>query len=231
MSPSRFGALRALGLLPLGHLWATGCGDVTSDVIVRDVEAPSGCSADGECGAATPRCELTSGRCVACLQALDCPDGQTCALPAGSCVLSCLAADVCDDERPICDATGLCRGCLVDDECPTTAPRCDPAGACLACLDASDCSPGSDTPFCASGRCVECTSDGHCDDDDERCSLVLGVCATPCSPAQACNPDDPICDTDIGFCVECRDDLDCEDDERCRASECEDEDEDEDDDD
>ena len=106
----------------------------------------------------------------------------------------------------------------------------------MACLETSHCAAGSDARLCdtASGRCVECLVDGHCGELGERCSLVLGLCAQPCSAGVACS-DEPICDLDIGFCVECRLDSECEDDEVCRRSECveldDDDDDDEDDDD
>jgi hypothetical protein len=221
-------------LLAFGEL---ACGDIQTDLIVRETIDAASCTSDANCGGATPRCDTAASRCVACLETLDCDDDQVCALPAARCVSSCLVTGGCSDEQPVCDSAGICRGCEVDDECPSGAPRCNSDGACVECRAASDCAEEPDAPFCsASGECVECISDGHCDDEDERCSAVLGECATPCAEssgaetegAGACSSDDPICDPDIGFCVECRSDEDCDSDERCLASECEDEDEDDD---
>lgn len=56
------------------------------------------CRANDDCQslAGTPFCKITSGRCVACLD-----------------------ASVCSGDKPACDATaGVCRGCARDDECP-----------------------------------------------------------------------------------------------------------------
>lgn len=207
-----------------------GCGDVTSDVIVRAQAADGPCASDGDCGDEAPRCELGSGICRRCLDRVDCPADQTCTLPSGTCVLACGPDVPCGGTEPVCELdTGLCRACALDTDC--ASGRCATSGACVECLDANDCVAGSDRPFCdASGRCVECQSDGHCDDDDEACSTVLGICAARCSADLPCTDDDPICDLSVGFCVECQDDQDCEPGELCRSSECDDGDDENDDD-
>lgn len=219
-----FTALAAIGA-------AAACGDVQTDLIVREPPAAGVCRSDEDCSGDAPRCETATNHCVECLETRDCAEAQVCALPAARCVSGCVVAG-CSQDAPVCETSGVCRGCETDDECAGDTPRCNTEGTCVACLDASDCTD-SEEPFCSpSGRCAECISDGHCDDADERCSAVLGECATPCETegaGSACSFDDPICDPDIGFCVECRSDDDCDSDERCLASECEDAEEEEDD--
>src|SRR5262249_22002083 len=51
-----------------------------------------GCSSDGQCSGATPRCDKNSGLCVACLPTLDnCPKGEKCVMTNGtwSCSATC----------------------------------------------------------------------------------------------------------------------------------------------
>jgi Cys-rich repeat protein len=218
-------ALLALLLFTAGHVLAAGCGDVTSDLIVRAMPeaGAQSCGSDAECAPPSPRCELPSGVCVACLEDDDCAAGNVCALPANVCAERCIPS-FCGGSLPVCDfGTGSCRPCTDDAACPAGAPHCLASGACVACRQNSDCSADEDGEprFCdPAGRCVECLDDGHCDDIGERCSSYLGACAEPCSPTDPCRADDPICDESIGFCVECRSDRDCGDGVLCRGSEC-----------
>lgn len=218
----RLVASSLLGFVVYGA--SAGCGEVQSDLIVRAEAGPVACTSDAECAGAEPRCELSSGRCVACLDAGDCADGTVCVAPAQVCVESCVTRG-CGDATPVCNTeTGLCRACGGDAEC--SGGRCRDDGACVECLGLADCDD-DDAPLCsAAGRCVECVDDGHCDDLDERCNTQLGVCAEPCSESVPCGADDPYCDMAVGFCVECRVDADCDADERCRRSECQDLDDD-----
>jgi hypothetical protein len=101
------------------------------------------------------------------------------------------------------------RECTAHEQCPPpdcVAPACDRVDRVL-------CHP-------ATGRCVECVNDGHCEDPDERCSSVLGECAVACATPLDCPRDEAVCDEVVGFCVECATDEDCEEDELCRSSEC-----------
>ena len=97
----------------------------------------------------------------------------------------------------------------------------DAGTALQPCSNTEDCTY-DDQLIChpSTKRCVECVTDGHCEDVGERCSAVLGECAIPCTATTDCTPDDPICDLAIGFCVECERDNDCRSGELCRRSEC-----------
>jgi hypothetical protein len=186
----------------------SACGDVTSDLIsTPDAGASEAgeCSEDSQCILdVRPRCETDSQRCVQCLQTEDCPSGSVCTLPAGTCVLGCGSAG-CPASSPICDqATNLCRGCADNDECSADTMG---SGEDRLCDDAT-------------GRCVECILDSHCDEALEFCSSVLGLCAPRCEDAGDCMTDDIYCDQTIGFCVECQLDEHCEPEEVCRNSEC-----------
>jgi hypothetical protein len=212
-----------LGVPLFTYGWSMACGDVTSDVITRAADLPS-LTCETECAGATPRCDVASGLCVECLEALDCGQGQACARPSGRCVTGCNELEPCSSDQPVCEVeTGLCGPCVEDPDCPDDTPYCQPSGACVECRTRDDCDD-SDEPYCdASGLCVECLMDGHCNDSDEACSVVLSVCARPCVPdARDCDSDHPVCDPALGFCVECQTDLECDIDEVCRSSECHD---------
>lgn len=209
--------------IALGGFALASCGEVESDLITRKSVTAQSCTADADCPASHPRCD-ERGRCLQCLDKSDCPDpaGQACTLPSGTCVAGCPETP-CSTEKIVCEeSTGLCTGCTQDLDCP--GMHCDTTtGGCVECFAATaetDCV--GELNLCdASGRCVECTQDGHCSGVGEQCSTVLGRCATACTPAtDGCPPDEPICDPTIDFCVECIDDDNCDAGEQCRRSEC-----------
>jgi hypothetical protein len=219
---------------------ASSCGDVTTDLITRDPNAPDEassagnpnvaleCQRDDDCPSERRRCDLTDNRCVACLDAIDCGEGQTCNLPSHTCVLLCTAGAVCAGASPYCDeATGACRGCRAEGECQAPTPHCDvPSGRCVQCLALADCEDDEARLCSPTGRCVECLTNGHCEEEAERCSSVLGECGIPCTGPGTCPFDDPVCDVAVGFCVECSEDSDCGPEGVCRNFDCVESDED-----
>jgi hypothetical protein len=201
------------------------------------------CSADSECGGATPAC--VAGRCE-------------------ECSLSNLSA--CDDSNPCTDntcdnTTWTCSHPSLPSSSPCPGGVCD-GGAppvCELCIDTgvgvdSGCSP--ETPHCvgASGArsCVACTNNGHCNDGND-CSQDLcnsGVCSNPtltegtscaggvCNglePAlcetcidtgvsvdSGCSPETPHCIGASGArsCVACTQNEDCDDANDCTQNLC-----------
>jgi hypothetical protein len=213
---------RVAGSFALAAWLGASCGDVTSDLIVRDVEKVTSCLSATDCPSEQSRCDVPSGRCRECLERSHCAAGQSCSLPAGTCVQGCDGGAPCSGAQPVCDGTsGLCRGCAADGECSEAASHCQlETGRCVACFTNADCA--GDERLCdPSGRCVECLTDGHCEEEIERCSSVLGECSVPCTSNAGCESDDPVCDLAVGFCVECKEDRDCGPDEVCRSSDCE----------
>jgi hypothetical protein len=107
----------------------------------------------------------------------------------------------------------------------SSSPGYTPADAgaypLMSCETTADCTD-EDLQLCHPTRllCVECVTDGHCDEVGEQCSSVLGECATPCESDDDCWDDDPLCDEVIGYCVECRMDDDCLPGWLCRRSDC-----------
>jgi hypothetical protein len=87
------------------------------------------CQANADCAslAATPFCQTTSGKCVACLD-----------------------ASVCSADKPVCDTSlNVCRGCDRDDQCPSGV-CVDAQGRCAMASEVVFVSPvGSDNATCA----------------------------------------------------------------------------------
>jgi hypothetical protein len=137
-----------------------GCGDVTADVIVR-APAQGECRSDTDCvdAAGEPRCELTSGDCVACVEPEDCTDRSG----------NNEGDDDDDDNERLCSSAGRCVECLDDGHCDDVGETCSTVlGECARpCSAPADCNDG-DAPICDLniGYCVECRTDQECDDDE-----------------------------------------------------------------
>lgn len=120
----------------------------------------------------------------------------------------------------------LAAGCasqtltLLPDRADGGLPPSSDAGATGPTGDVppEDCSGrcGSRRPYCEpmTGRCVECTSDDHCD-PQEACDPIAHDCAPACRRDGDCPRDwAPYCDGARGVCVECTDDSRCTSSER-----------------
>ena len=168
--------------------------------------AAASCSDDKSCGGATPKCDVKTGRCVACLTDGECPEGQLCR--EGACAAGCSAQKGCGDAG-ICEVdAGICKGgCNADADCGDPAnPRCDLARhACVPCLIEMDncpmgklCVKTNDVYSCNSG----CKGDNDCGGADagentaKCCNSVCidvaidgancGACGNACGMGKAC---------------------------------------------
>ena len=174
---------------------------------------------DGVCGGddACPGqlCNSSTGACVDCLTAADCPnDANVCtdrACNAGTCGqvnntagcndgLLCTINDSC--------VNGVCDG---EDACP--GQLCNPSnGACVDCLTATDCPNDADVctdRICNAGACGQVNNTANCN-DGSLCTIndscLDGTCGgEDACPGQLCNPSN-------GACVECLSAGDCPDD-------------------
>ena len=131
----------------------------------------TGCSTDKQCSGDTPHCNQATGKCVECLDELQCSDGQVC--KSGSCVPGCSKTKPICGDAGLCDTdTGQCSLCQQDSDCPDAKnPRCEAgSGKCVPCL------PDNDN--CGSGKyCVElngvyscnngCAKDADCKAADD----------------------------------------------------------------
>ena len=118
-------------------------------------------------------------RCIGegdpCILSTDCCDGLICV--DGACV-ECRANADCPDDGLFCTGDPAC----VDNECGFSGNPCPANEICDEDAD----------------RCVECTTDAQCD-DNEQC--VDGECVPePCTTDLDCE-DGQVCDTGTGQCV------------------------------
>jgi len=191
-------------------------GSWTCNLATKSCETPAtGCTSDTQCAGTTgaTRCLTTAGRCVNCLQDLQCaPDGTK-----------------------VCDLSlNMCRPCRRDSDCARSPAgarcrtrdhrcvRCTLDDDCLVgthCLSDNNCgsyrSCGSDRDCSGGARCrrsdhvcVECMS-------DYDCPMLFFCSATHCLPMGFCSSDAdcrgiygaPRCDG--ASCVECLGTSDC----------------------
>ena len=130
------------------------------------------CSANGQgydttsCTGAKPKC-VGTGQCVECAADTPCPAStQTCKVNS------------CNLFTNTCGLSNAMSG----TGCSTSTGQsgaCDGSGACVECLNENDGRCGGSTPHCNSAhKCVQCTSNSHCNPVSEKC--VLGECKPKC---------------------------------------------------
>ena len=131
----------------------------------------------GACGGGTPLCELTSGKCVACLSDTNCTANSTaphCDTASTFTCIGCSGSDTnCSGNANggACQPNGSCRLCRSGSTgaCTGGTSQCDTVtGACVECLSNANCTASSNKPFCdTSGNSDTCVS---CGGNDARCS-------------------------------------------------------------
>ena len=192
-------------------------GPSPDDLAVRDLAARDLQSPCGPCENPTPKCEIVSKKCVACLADADCPDAFVCA--KGACMPGCSKSHLQCGDAGSCDLdAGICHGCLSDKDCADPkSPACDvPSGRCGACSTQNDrCPAGSycvlsgGAPACVPGckTDVECQfrdggvgSSACCDHACVNTATSLthcGACGAACNKTDCC----------AGRCVDAQSDL------------------------
>ncbi len=154
--------------------------------------AKSGCSDSGG-----KLCD-GEGRCVGCLDAMDCVEGVC---DAGSCSVTCDDGVKDGAESDVDCGGGVCAACENEKACAVAADCgsgfCDsgggsPAGACAACMGDDDCSGATGT-YCEAGVCTTKKRAG------EACGAA-GECASGFCPASDGVCCDASCD---GECTAC----------------------------
>jgi hypothetical protein len=206
---SRF--VRILGAFALAAslLWAAGCSSPACpdgcpvgqvcDANTNSCVTPSGlCSSDAECGGTKPKCEVSLGVCVGCLEDVDCNGGR------------------CDTSIFKCVKTGCTRGA----DCAATPerPYCSADGQCVECLTSSQCLPLDGVRrTCDLGlrTCIKnpCKVDNDCALDasgGRLCDTTTGGCVACMTDAQCTSPAQPHCLTESHHCVECASDANCD---------------------
>jgi alpha-tubulin suppressor-like RCC1 family protein len=118
----------------------------------RTFTCVEGCRDDDGCSGATPRCNVTTHTCAACVDDSHCTLGTTCR--GGTCVAG------CDATRPCPSGQTCCAGGCVDTSSNTA--NCSACGAA--------CSVANAAPACAAGRC----SVGTCNANFADCNGTAG---------------------------------------------------------
>jgi hypothetical protein len=153
------------------------------------------CSDDAACvdDDSAPRCDLSSKRCVACVEDADCGEGGTCESSAHECFVGeCKTNADCDDG--FCKLPGnYCVECLDDTACKTSAygAACDLEANFCGCAADADCAGAAQGPHCVVGACG-CNSDAECLSPNAKHCVQVGDATDP-----------------FAFCAECGTDADC----------------------
>lgn len=165
-----------ISLLPGGGGGAGGAAGAPNGGGQSGAGAPTSCTQNAQCSGESPYCQVSSGRCVRCLQPAHCDADQACD-PFGECAEACVGDwDCTSGEEPFCDlALGVCVRCRLDPDCPGAEPFCV-GGRCSKCRVDLDCT-AKDKPYCApvKGECRECLTTSHCptgkacDPDELQC--------------------------------------------------------------
>lgn len=160
-----------------------------------------GCVADGECGGATPFCDLGPNRCVACLDAAACEDSNDCtadSCSSGSCINAAVGiGTVCGVG--VCNGSGACVTCVEDSQCGGASPICNVSiNMCVGCTadfgnGAATACPSSDEPYCnltggMMGQCGDCTMNSQCGTGHSGmfCNVATGACGDSCTQDSDC---------------------------------------------
>jgi Cys-rich repeat protein len=175
------------------------------------------CRTNADCGAAAPACSPVDNRChLSCTgdAAVACQPGKgapLCDQTTGACV-GCLTAANCPATAPLCESTTkTCVQCTTNTDCPAARPRCFLGDfTCVECATSADCTGGK---VCdpRERRCVLlCTSDTQCGGNTPKCDVASGACVQCLAKADCTGtPTTPVCDTSRDRCVQCVVPADC----------------------
>lgn len=188
------------------------------------------CTSDATCngGSCYGTCTGTGQIGGTCVDVSDCPAvTNTCIISAGTSGTCSSTGTFCDDITP-CSAPVVncstkschCQNpdynpsdpiCTEQDCVDICLLRCDEESQlCLedtSCELDSDCTAGGRNICSNDGRCVECTKDSECDEENDE-SCVEGTCKKPCEFNEEC-PLFNECDSGVCKYVGCHSDREC----------------------
>lgn len=157
------------------------------------------CLSDAQCGGTTPRCNVATNACVACLPGAtdNCPTNQYCR-PDFRCEQGCKTGTDCPSG--VCLPNHSCQACTNDMQC--AAGNVCQNGTCIGACSAT--TPCGANQTCCSGRCESLAVDAN------NC----GACGRSCGTNQACcnsTCKSTVATTDCGACgVTCTVDQFCD---------------------
>jgi Cys-rich repeat protein len=135
----------------------TDCGGTTPSCWPGDQMCHAACTSNQQCAqdGNARICNASTGACVGCNSAADCPTSQSlCDATTQQCVQCSTSADCGGTSTPAC-LRNRCVQCATSGDCPSGMPYCaiggDSPGRCVQCLQSAQCPPSA--PSCNSGTC------------------------------------------------------------------------------
>jgi hypothetical protein len=121
-------------------------------------------------------CDATTSRCVECVTASDCADGETCVANVCEEKTACQGPSDCAPEL-VCNTTsGSCVECVTGDDCDSGSCMNDTCVTPPDCNDEDTCAASGQVCDESTGECVECLTKEDCgageDCDDSECVLA-----------------------------------------------------------
>jgi Cys-rich repeat protein len=157
------------------------------------------CLGDNDCGGATPRCDVPTNRCVACLPGAgdNCGVGWYCR-PDLVCERGCKTGADCPSG--VCLPSHSCQSCTADTQC--VAGSVCQGGTCVAACSATNpCGAGN---TCCNGRCEAVQTDvNNCGACGRACGAGQTCCAGACKRLDMvtdCGSCGNVCGTGGGCC-------------------------------
>lgn len=186
------------------------------------------CESDLACKDLGLLCDPNTQKCVQCITASNCENGQACVAgicgARGGCTTSAECAN--SSKGHVCEASrGRCVACVSASDCPNAATSECINYACVTfttCQDSRTC-PGAQVCDSTVGRCVDCASSSDCNVNDKT-GLVCAnnKCQTGCSSDESCTGANTHCDTKAAepYCAECVENADCAKSQHCSKGVC-----------
>lgn len=135
----------------------TDCGGTTPSCWPGDQMCHAACTSNQQCAqdGNARICNASTGACVGCNSAADCPTSQSlCDATTQQCVQCSSSADCGGTSTPAC-LRNRCVQCATSGDCSGSMPYCaiggDSPGRCVECLQSAQCPPSA--PSCNSGTC------------------------------------------------------------------------------
>ncbi|HMA96473.1 MAG TPA: sugar-binding protein [Polyangiaceae bacterium] len=186
------------------------------------------CESDLACKDLNLLCDTNAKKCVQCITASHCDDGQACVGglcgARGGCTTNAECAS--SSKGSVCEISrGRCVGCVSASDCPNAATSECINFACVSfstCEDSRTC-PGAQVCDPTLGRCVECVSPNDCNVNDKT-GLVCAnnTCQPGCTADDGCTGTNTHCDTKAPepYCAACIENADCTKAQHCAKGMC-----------
>jgi hypothetical protein len=148
--------------------------------------APSTCTKDVDCGAATRICDAATSKCIkGCRDASGCPSGEVCSA-SSHCEKKSSSSGSTDQclEDTECDLGFICTGAAGSKRCTSGCHTTFDCPLDEKCINGplGQCVPDTGTSSSSSGGAVQCVSDGACNPGNNGAGKICegGQCVSGC---------------------------------------------------